>query len=134
MGSSSWELGGFETCAAGDDQIWGCGQSCAISLPQMTRSVHCSASGPWHARRGVAFRGCERAALQLQPIEEGLQPGNVLFRRYARGRPGGIHLKFQFNPQLPQPVPRHRSRLPEQLTHSWSWSLAFGCRSLHARP
>lgn len=105
MGSSSWELGGFETCAAGDDQIWGCGQSCAISLPQMTRSVHCSASGPWHARRGVAFRGCERAALQLQPIEEGLQPGNVPFRRYARGRPGGIHLKFQIQSTTPTACP-----------------------------
>ncbi len=114
MSSSSWELVRFKTCGAATIEARNADEAAAISLPQMTRSVTAAGtSRPWHAPRGVALsepRGCERAA--SQPIGEGLQPGDVPFRRYTVIRQGSI--PGASTGQGPIPI---QSTLPQQSRH-----------------
>ena len=78
---------------------------------------------------GVAFRGCEQAGSKLEPIEDGFQPGNVPFRRYARGasRPHPHLNSNSIHPSTACPPPPANSCVT-------SCSLAFGCRFHHAQP
>ena len=114
MGSSSWELGGFETCAAGDDQIWGCGQSCAISLPQMTRSVHCSAPGALACAARGSFQRVRAGSFAAGANRGGASAWKRPVPAVRQGAPRGNP------PEIPNSI--HNS-------HSLSPATAHGCRN-----